>query len=70
MGPSRRASITAAVARFASGSFVRGKAIDAEQSITTTWAAVGMPPWAGPRSTVTEMTASTTRLPRGRYLFW
>src|SRR5262249_9789283 len=55
-----------AVASLASMSF--GPDIEPEQSIMITWAAVG----AGPRalSEITEIAASMTRPPAGRYSFW
>src|SRR5256885_12982609 len=70
--PSRSVSIAAMVAFFASAILVTGFAIEPEQSIMMTWAAVGgalsvrnVPPEA-----VTVTTASTTVPPAGRYWFW
>jgi len=70
--PSRRVSMAAMVAFFASAILVTGFAIEPEQSIAMTCAAVGgvVPIRAPVPVAVTVTTASTTVPPAGRYWFW
>jgi hypothetical protein len=71
--PSGSVSIAAMVAFLASTILVPGLAIEPEQSIMMTWAAVGAGPpvpRAEPPVAATVTTASTTVPPAGRYWFW
>src|SRR5690606_25930410 len=68
--PSRRASIAAAVARFASDSLVAGSDMEPEQSIMMTWAVSGGAPTGPSPVADTVTTASTIDAPTWRYSFW